>query len=73
MQVSLRPGEAVTLTGVFSALRCTAADDDGTGLPPDLPPLAPGPYAVGVTVAFATPAEGMVLLLPSPLVPVFVG
>ncbi len=63
MHVSLQPGEAVTLTGVLSALRCTAADDDGTGLPPDLPPLAPGPYALSATVAFSTPAEGMVLLL----------
>ena len=73
MHVTLRPGEAVTLSGVLSALHCTAADDDGTGLPPDLPPLEPGPYAVSATVAFSTPAEGMVLLLPSPMMPVLVG
>lgn len=73
MHVTLQPGETVTLTGVLSALRCTAADDDGTGLPSDLPPLGPGPYAVGATVAFSTPAEGMVLLLPSPMMPVIVG
>ena len=73
MHVALRPGEAVTLTGTLSALRCTAADDDGTGLPPDLPPLAPGPYTLSATVAFSTPAEGMVLRSSSPFVPVFVG
>lgn len=73
IHVSLRPGESVTLTGVLSALRCTAADDDGTGLPSDLPPLAPGSYAVGATVAFSSPEEGMVLLVPSPMTPVLVG
>jgi hypothetical protein len=62
MHVALQPGDVVTLTGALSALRCTAADDDGTGLPPDLPPLAPGPYTMNATVAFSTPAEGMVLL-----------
>ena len=73
MHVALQPGDAVTLTGALSALRCTAADDDGTGLPPDLPPLAPGPYTLSATVAFSTPAEGMVLLSSSPFVPVSVG
>ena len=73
MHVTLQPGEAVALTGVLSALRCTAADDDGTGLPADLPPLAPGPYVLSATVAFSTPAEGMVLLLSSPFVPVSIG
>ena len=73
MHVELQPGEAVTLTGAVSALRCTAADDDGTGLPPDLPPLTPGPYTLSATVAFSTPAEGMVLLSSSPFVPVSVG
>ena len=71
--VSLAPGESVSLTGRFAARHCTAADDDGTGLPTDLPPLAPGPYALAATVAFSTPAEGMVLLLSSPLVPTTVG
>jgi hypothetical protein len=71
--VSLEPGESVTLTGTVSALRCTAADDDGTGLPADLPPLPPGAYTMGAAVAFSTPAEGMVLLLPSPFVPFSVG
>ncbi|TYL52434.1 hypothetical protein [Agromyces mariniharenae] len=71
--ISLAPGESVTLPGVVEALRCTAADDDGTGLPPDLPPLSPGPYGLGAAVAFSTPAEGMVLLLSSPLVPMTVG
>jgi hypothetical protein len=71
--VSLQPGEAVTLTGMLSAMRCTAADDGGTGLPPDLPPLAPGPYVLSATVAFSTPAEGMVLLLSSPFVPLSIG
>ena len=28
MHVALQPGEAVTLTGALSALRCTAADDE---------------------------------------------
>jgi hypothetical protein len=55
------------------ALRCTAGVDDGTGLPADLPPLSPGPYGLGAAVAFSTPAEGMVLLLTSPLVPMSVG
>ena len=73
MHVSLAPGESVTLPGVLEARHCTAADDDGTGLPPDLPPLSPGPYALGATIAFSTPVEGMVLLLSSPLVPMSVG
>jgi hypothetical protein len=73
IRVSLRPGESVTLTGVLSALRCTAADDDGTELPSDLPPLAPGSYAVGATVAFSSLQEGMVVLVPSPMTPVLVG
>lgn len=73
MHVSLAPGESVTLPGVLSALRCTAADDDGTGLPPDLPPLAPGEYTLNATVAFSTPAEGMALLLASPFVTLSVG
>ena len=73
MHVSLQPGDAVTLPGVLSAVRCTAADDSGTGLPPDLPPLSPGPYVLSATVAFSTPAEGMVLLLSSPFVPVSIG
>ena len=73
MHVSLAPGESVTLPGVVEALRCTAADDDGTGLPPELPPLSPGPYGLAAAVAFSTPAEGMVLLLTSPLVPMSVG
>lgn len=73
MHVSLEPGESVTLTGTVSALRCTAADDDGTGLRADLPPLAPGAYTMAAIVAFSTPAEGMVLLLPSPFVPFSVG
>ena len=73
MHVALQPGEVVTLTGALSTLRCTSADDDGTGLPSDLPPLAPGPYTLSATVAFSTPAEGMVLLSSSPFVPVSVG
>lgn len=73
MHVSLAPGESVTLPGVLSALRCTSADDDGTGLPPDLPPLAPGEYTLNATVAFSTPVEGMALLLASPFVPLSVG
>jgi len=71
--VSLGPGESVSLAGLFVAQRCTAADDDGTELPTDLPPLAPGPYALAASVAFSTPAEGMVLVLSSPLVPTIVG
>ncbi|NUT58738.1 MAG: hypothetical protein HOQ00_07840 [Agromyces sp.] len=71
--ISLAPGESVTLPGVVEALHCTAADDDGTGLPPDLPPLSPGPYGLAAAVAFSTPAEGMVLLLSSALVPMSVG
>ncbi|MGW9181991.1 hypothetical protein [Agromyces sp. NPDC055661] len=73
VHVSLAPGESVTLPGVVEALHCTAADDDGEALPGDLPPLSPGPYALGATVAFSTPVEGMVLLLTSPLVPMSVG
>ena len=73
MHVALQPGDVVTLTGALSTLRCTSADDDGTGLPSDLPPLAPGPYTLSATVAFSTPAEGMVLLSSSPFVPVSVG
>lgn len=73
IEISLAPGESVTLAGVVEALHCTAADDDGTGLPPGLPPLSPGPYGLGAAVAFSTPAEGMVLLLASPLVPMSVG
>jgi len=73
VHVSLAPGESVTLPGVVEALHCTAADDDGSGLPNDLPPLSPGPYGLGAAVAFSTPAEGMVLLLTSPLVPMSVG
>lgn len=73
IEISLAPGESVSLPGVVEALHCTAADDDGTGLPPDLPPLSPGPYGLGAAVAFSTPVEGMVLLLTSPLVPMSVG
>lgn len=71
--VSLAPGESTTLVGELRASRCTADDDAGTGLPGDLPPLAPGGYAMGAVIAYSSPADGSAMLLASQYVPFTVG
>lgn len=71
--VTLAPGESTTLLGELRARRCTTDDDAGAGLPGDLPPLAPGGYAVGAVIAFSSPADGSAMLLTSPYVPFTVG
>jgi len=71
--IALAPGKSLTLPAEVATLRCTAADDQGAGLPGDLPPLEPGGYAVGAILVFTSAGDGASTLLVSPFAPLTVG
>ncbi|KRE26116.1 hypothetical protein [Agromyces sp. Soil535] len=70
--IALAPGASLTLPAEVTAQRCTTADDQGAGLPGDLPPLEPGDYAVGAILVFTSAADGASMLLVSPFAPLTV-